>query len=82
MNSVRHMSKEEIKEAVSHYTKEQLIELVAELAISELREIVENQDLRLLEAYCLPRTYKQVIADAKRQRIDLDLLEELLGEIS
>ena len=47
-----------------------------------LREIVQNEDLRLLEAYYLSRTYRQVIADAKNQHIDLDLLEELLIKIS
>jgi len=47
-----------------------------------LRDIVDADDLRALENYCLRRgTYHQVRRDAIEQGIDLGLLEELLGEI-
>ena len=44
-----------------------------------LRAIVEKQDTRALESFCLGRTYQQVRDYAIRVGVDLDELEELLA---
>ena len=46
-----------------------------------LRKIVETENLKALEAFCLGRTYQQVRDYARDVGVDLDALEELLGRI-
>lgn len=48
---------------------------------SMLRQIIEAEDLRALEAFCLQRTHQQVREQAIEEGVDLDELEELLGRI-
>lgn len=48
----------------------------------QLTAIVQSRNLRMLECFCMIRTYKQLIAIATSAGIDLDELEELLYEIS
>jgi hypothetical protein len=49
---------------------------------SPLSTIVSLHDLRALEDFCLARKYRDVIAQAKAEGIDLDVLEDMLQEIS
>lgn len=46
-----------------------------------LRQIVEDEDIKELEAFCWKKTYQQVRDCAENAGVDLDALEELLGRI-
>ncbi len=46
-----------------------------------LARIVRERDLKALEAFCLRRSYREVIEAATAEKIELDELEELLAEI-
>ena len=46
-----------------------------------LKEIVRTRNLKELERFCQGRTYQSVRDYAKSVGVDLDELEDLLGEI-
>jgi len=47
-----------------------------------LKQIVEDEDKYALEVFCIRHvTYDEVISIAKKEGVDLDALEELLGRI-
>ena len=55
---------------------------IMQLLRKTLGEIVSDQDLSMLERFCLQhKTYSKVIEIAKALHIDLDELEELLRKI-
>ena len=46
-----------------------------------LMQIVQDENLKALEHFCQGRTYQQVRQRAIDEGVDLDSLEELLGQI-
>jgi hypothetical protein len=47
-----------------------------------LKQIVDDEDKYALEIFCIRHvTYEELITIAKREGVDLDALEELLGRI-
>lgn len=47
-----------------------------------LKQIVEDRDLKALEAFCLHYDYANIVRIADGEGVDPDELEELLQEIS
>lgn len=52
------------------------------MAHKTLKQIVEEKDLKALEAFCLHYDYSSIIRIADGEGVDPDELEELLQEIS
>lgn len=48
---------------------------------TSLKRIVAEKNLPALEAFCLRRTYQQVMDYARGVGVDLEELEELLAQI-